>query len=97
MAVVDFPRAPSGYEARADQEPVPAVIARLRELLAMAESGKLRSFAAVTIEGPGVIGQCWAETDGWYHEITSALATLQFRWMCENSGYAPTAGRNPGA
>lgn len=87
--VVDFPRAPSGYAARADTEPVQGVIDRLEELLVKARSGEFRSFAMTTVGGPGVAASTWAETDGWFHEITSGLSMLQFRWMCENSGYRP--------
>lgn len=87
--VVDFPKASSGYAARVAANPVIGVVERLEELLEKAKKGEIRSFVAATVLGPGVTASVWAETDGWFHEITSGLAMLQFRWMCENSGYTP--------
>ncbi len=92
--VVDFPLAPSGYAARASAEPVGEVIERLEDLLDRAKRGDLRSFAMTTVTTSGVTASVWAATDGWFHEITSGLAVLQFRWMCDNSGYHPN-GEHP--
>ena len=87
--VIDAPWAASGYAARASVVPVDGVVKRLEELLEMAKRGEIRSFAATLIEGPGVTASTWAETDGWFQEVTSGIAVLQFRWLCENSGYMP--------
>lgn len=85
--VVDLDRKRSASIIRSARYPVAGVVNCLEELLEKARSGEIRSIAFVTVTGPANIGQGWAESDGWYHEITSGLATLQFRWMQDNSGY----------
>lgn len=89
--VVDFPIAPAGYAARASVEPVPDVIASLEGLLERAKKGEIRGFAMATVGSAGVAASVWAGTDGWFHEISSGILTLQYRWMWENSGYRPIA------
>ena len=83
--IIDHPFAACGYAARADEQPVQGVIDRLEELLEKAKRGQIRSFAATIVQGPAVTASVWAMTDGWFQEITAGLATLQFRWMSDNS------------
>jgi len=90
--VVDLPHHNSGFAERTKTRAMPQLVMLLEDLLALAKDGKIRSLAAVTVEGPGAIGTCWAATDGWFHEITSGMEVLKFRWMHDNSGHGSDGG-----
>lgn len=73
-----------GSEHLINGEPAPDVVEALEAALERARSGALRSFAMVTILGYQNCTTEWAGSDGWYHEITSGIVTLQYRWLRDN-------------
>jgi len=64
--------------------PVQEVIDRLEAALVRARAGSLRSFALVSVETRCVVATEWCATDGFFHEISSGLALIQYRFQRDN-------------
>lgn len=63
--------------------PVPEVIECLEELLARAKAGEVRAVALAYVLPEGITGTAWNSGAASRHELTSAIAQLEFRHMAQ--------------